>query len=120
MNARDRVGSAAVGRRRHHPPARGAVALAAALETPAHAYPSSGPPGTGKAAAARALAAELLAEGAPDPDDARRRVLADPSPHPDLVWLRPPGNQHLVEDVREQVISAASPTGRSRASAACS
>ena len=27
-----------------------------------------------------------------DPDDARRRALADPSPHPDLVWLRPPGH----------------------------
>ena len=59
---------------------------------------------SGKAAAARALAAELLAEGVADPDDARRRALADPSPHPDLVWLRPRGTQHLVEDVRERVI----------------
>jgi DNA polymerase-3 subunit delta' len=50
----------------------------------------------------------LLAHGAPDPEDARRRVLIDPSPHPDLVWLRPPGAQHLVEDVRESVIRAAS------------
>ena len=59
------------------------------------------------AAAARAFAAELLADGAADPDDARRRALADPSPHPDLVWLEPPGNQHLVEEVRERVIAAA-------------
>ena len=51
--------------------------------------------------------AELLAEGAPDPEDARRRALADPSPHPDLVWLAPRGNQHLVEEVRERVIAAA-------------
>ena len=42
-----------------------------------------------------------------DPDDARRRALLDPSPHPDLVWLRPRGAQHLVEEVREQVIRAA-------------
>ena len=59
-------------------------------------------------AAARAFAAELLADGAPDPDDARRRALIDPSPHPDLVWLRPPGAQHLVDEVRESVIRAAS------------
>jgi DNA polymerase III subunit delta' len=50
--------------------------------------------------------AELLADGAPDPDDARRRGLSDPSPHPDLVWLAPRGNQHLVEEVRERVIGA--------------
>ncbi len=80
------------------------VALGAAITAPFHAYLLVGPPGAGKAAAARALAAELLAEGADDPDDTRRRVLADPSPHPDLVWLRPRGTQHLVEDVRERVI----------------
>jgi DNA polymerase-3 subunit delta' len=80
------------------------VALTAAAAEPFHAYLLAGPPGSGKAAAARALAAELLAAGAPDSEDARRRVLADPSPHPDLVWLRPPGTQHLVEDVRERVI----------------
>ena len=32
---------------------------------------------------------------------------ADPSPHPDLAWLRPPGAQHLVEEVRERIIEAA-------------
>ena len=85
------------------------AALAAALASgPAHAYLFTGPPGSGKRAAARAFAAELLALGASDPDDARRRALSDPSPHPDLEWLRPRGTQHLVEDVRARVITAAS------------
>ena len=83
------------------------AALAAALVAPAHAYLFAGPPGSGKRAAARAFAAELLADEAPDPDDARRRALADPSPHPDLVWLAPQGTQHLVDEVRERVIVAA-------------
>jgi DNA polymerase III subunit delta' len=91
---------------RHQQRAR--ATLAAALTSPGHAYLFRGPRGAGKAAAARAFAAELLTEGAPDPDDARRRALLDPSPHPDLVWLRPPGAQHLVEDVRESVIRASS------------
>jgi DNA polymerase III subunit delta' len=91
---------------RHQP--RAALALTAALASPGHAYLFRGPRGAGKAAAARAFAAELLVDGASDPDDARRRALLDPSPHPDLVWLRPPGAQHLVEDVREWVIRAAS------------
>ncbi|MDX6606644.1 MAG: polymerase subunit delta [Solirubrobacterales bacterium] len=89
---------------RHQPRAR--ATLVAALASPSHAYIFRGPRGAGKAAAARAFAAELLAEGAPDPDDSRRRALLDPSPHPDLAWLRPPGAQHLVEDVRESVIRA--------------
>jgi DNA polymerase-3 subunit delta' len=89
----------------HQPGAR--AALAAALVAPAHAYLLAGPPGSGKRRAARAFAAELLAGGAPEPDDARRRVLADPSPHPDLVWLAPQGTQHLVDEVRERVIVAA-------------
>jgi DNA polymerase III subunit delta' len=83
------------------------VALAAAVESPSHAYLFAGPTGAGKRDAARALAGELLAAGAPDPDDARRRALADPSPHPDLVWIRPVGTQHLVDEVRERVIAAA-------------
>ena len=83
------------------------IVLAGEAEHPYHAYVFTGPPGAGKRAAARAFAAELLAAGADDPESARRRALADPSPHPDLVWLRPPGNQHLVEEVREQVIAAA-------------
>src|SRR5690349_22394232 len=87
--------------------ARARVALSAALESgPSHAYLFRGPRGAGKRAAARALAAEILATGAPDPEDARRRALLDPSPHPDLVWLAPRGAQHLVEEVRERVIRA--------------
>jgi DNA polymerase III subunit delta' len=83
------------------------VSLAAALQAPSHAYLFAGPAGAGKRAAARAFAGELLALGAPDPDSARRRASADPSPHPDLAWLRPPGAQHLVEEVRERIIEAA-------------
>lgn len=91
---------------RHQP--RAGATLGAALAEPGHAYLFRGPPGSGKAAAARAFAAELLATGAADPDDARRRALLDPSPHPDLVWLRPPGAQHLVDEIRESVIRASS------------
>src|SRR5262249_2306252 len=80
----------------------------AALASPSHAYVFRGARGSGKAAAARAFAAELLAEGAADPDDVRRRVLLDPSPHPGLVWLPPAGAQHLVEDGRGSVIRASS------------
>jgi DNA polymerase-3 subunit delta' len=91
----------------HQPRAR--VALSAALATtPSHAYLFRGPRGAAKSAVARAFAAEILAVAATDPDDARRRVLIDPSPHPDLVWLRPRGTQHMVEEVREKVIRAAS------------
>jgi DNA polymerase III subunit delta' len=91
----------------HQPRAR--VALNAALSSgPSHAYLFRGPRGSGKAAAARAFAGEILATGAADPDDARRRALLDPSPHPDLVWVAPRGAQHLVEEVRERVIRAAS------------
>jgi DNA polymerase-3 subunit delta' len=91
----------------HQPRAR--IALTAALASgPSHAYLFRGPRGAGKAAAARAFAAEILAADAADPDDARRRALLDPSPHPDLVWLAPRGAQHMVEEVRERVIRAAS------------
>ncbi len=90
----------------HQPRAK--VALNAALTAgPSHAYLFRGPRGAGKRAAARAFAAEILATGAEDPEDARRRALLDPSPHPDFVWLTPRGAQHLVEEVREQVIRAA-------------
>jgi DNA polymerase-3 subunit delta' len=86
---------------------RARVALSAALASgPAHAYLFRGPRGAGKRAAARAFAAEILASAAEDPEDARRRALLDPSPHPDLVWLVPRGAQHLVEEVRERVIRA--------------
>jgi DNA polymerase III subunit delta' len=93
------------------PTAEGALGreLTAALESgPSHAYLFTGPRGSGKRAAARAFAAELLAAGAPDPESARRRAMAEPPSHPDLVWVRPPGGQHLVEELRERVIRAAS------------
>jgi DNA polymerase-3 subunit delta' len=87
---------------------RARVALSAALEAgPSHAYLFRGPRGAGKRAAARAFAAEILAAAAEDPEDARRRALLDPSPHPDLVWLAPRGAQHLVDEVREKVIRSA-------------
>ncbi|HEU4599086.1 MAG TPA: hypothetical protein VFS26_05020 [Solirubrobacterales bacterium] len=87
--------------------ARARVALAAALAgEPSHAYLFRGPRGSGKRAAARAFAAEIIAATSADPEDARRRVLLDPSPHPDLVWLAPTGAQHMVEEVRERVIRA--------------
>jgi DNA polymerase-3 subunit delta' len=89
--------------------ARARVALSAALASgPSHAYLFRGPRGAGKGAVAHAFAAEILAVDAADPEDARRRALLDPSPHPDLVWLRPRGAQHMVEEVRERVIRAAS------------
>jgi DNA polymerase III subunit delta' len=88
--------------------ARARVALSAALAgSPSHAYLFRGPRGSGKRAAARAFAAEVLAAASADPEDARRRALLDPSPHPDLVWLAPTGAQHMVEEVRERVIRAA-------------
>jgi DNA polymerase III subunit delta' len=91
----------------HQPRAR--LALNAALSSgPSHAYLFRGPRGSGKRAAARAFSAEILASGAADPEDARRRAAVDPSPHPDLVWVAPRGAQHLVEEVRERVIRAAS------------
>lgn len=90
-----------------HQPAARAALTAALAAGPAHAYLLAGPPGSGKRTAARAFAAELLAAGASEPAEARRRALLDPSPHPDLAWLIPPGTQHLVADVRERVIAAA-------------
>jgi len=87
---------------------RAQMALDAALKRgPSHAYLFRGPRGAGKRVAARAFAAEILASAAEDSEDARRRALLDPSPHPDLVWIAPKGAQHMVEEVREQVIRAA-------------
>jgi DNA polymerase-3 subunit delta' len=87
---------------------RARVALTAALAAePSHAYLFRGPRGSGKRVAARAFAAEVLAAASDNPEDARRRALLDPSPHPDLVWLAPTGAQHMVEEVRERVIRAA-------------
>jgi DNA polymerase-3 subunit delta' len=107
-NNYDRDAMSALAEATEHQP-RVRMTLSAALETgPSHAYLFHGPRGAGKRAAARAFAAEILAAGAEDGEDARRRAMLDPSPHPDLVWLAPSGSQHLVEAVRERVIRAAS------------
>jgi DNA polymerase-3 subunit delta' len=91
-----------------HPQAR--IVLSAALEAgPSHAYLFHGPAGTGKRTVARAFAAELLAEGQPDPDAVRLRV--EHGSHPDLTWVRPSGAHVMrVEDVDQAVVSAATRT----------
>ncbi len=51
----------------------------------------------------------MLAEGSPDPDDARARVLS--GAHPDLTWVVPSGaHEILVSDIDGPVVSAASKT----------
>jgi len=90
----------------HQPQAR--IALEGALrgDGVSQAYLFHGPPGTGKREAARAFAAALIAEGAPDEADAKRRVLA--CVHPDLSWVEPRGaHEVLVDDVRTQVVRQA-------------
>lgn len=90
----------------HQP--RAGIELRRALEQgPSHAYLFRGPSGSGKARVARAFAAEIIGVGSSDPEDSRRRVLLDPSPHPDLVWLAPKGMSHAVQEVRERVIHQA-------------
>ena len=87
------------------------MVLGAALEqgSPSHAYLFHGPPGTGKRTAARALAAELLAEGADDPDAIRRRVAH--GAHPDLTWVKPTGAHSMrIGDIEEPVVAAANRT----------
>jgi DNA polymerase-3 subunit delta' len=93
-----------------HPHARAVLAPAIADRGQAsHAYLFHGPGGAGKRAVARGLAAELLAEGSPDPDSARARV--NSGAHPDLTWVTPSGaHEILVSDVDKPVISAASKT----------
>ena len=92
-----------------HPHARMVLGSALRSGSPSHAYLFHGPPGTGKRAAARALAAELLAEGAPDPDNVRLRVAH--GSHPDLTWVVPSGAHVMrVDDVEQPVISAATRT----------
>lgn len=77
--------------------------------SPSHAYLFHGPAGAGKASAARAFAAELLAEGSPDPESARARTLR--GAHPDLTWVVPTGAAIMrVEDVEEPVVGAATRT----------
>ena len=91
-----------------HPHAR--VSLVTALEAgPSHAYLFHGPAGVGKREAARAFAAELLAQGSPDPDGVRHRVRS--GTHPDLTWVRPTG-AHVMRrsDVAQAVVDAAGRT----------
>jgi len=85
----------------------GAALSAAIADGPSHAYLMQGPTGSGKRKMARAFAAEILAIGSKDEVETRRRALLDPSPHPDLVWLKPVGMSHAVADVRERVIHQA-------------
>jgi DNA polymerase-3 subunit delta' len=74
-----------------------------------HAYLFHGPEGSGKRAAARALAAQLLSEGASDPDGVRARVIS--GAHPDLTWVVPSGaHEMLVGDIDRPVVAAASKT----------
>jgi DNA polymerase-3 subunit delta' len=93
-----------------HPHARAVLAPALAdPPRPSHAYLFHGPGGSGKRATARALAAELLAEGSPDPEGSRARVRS--GAHPDLTWVVPSGaHEILVSDIDEPVIGAASKT----------
>jgi DNA polymerase-3 subunit delta' len=93
-----------------HPHAR-AVLQSAVTDgiTASHAYLFHGPAGAGKREAARAFAAELLADGAPDPASARRRAID--GVHPDLTWVTPSGAaEMLVGDIDEPVVAAASRT----------
>ncbi len=92
-----------------HAHARMVLGSALASGSPSHAYLFHGPPGTGKRTAARALAAELLAEGDPDPDGVRLRVMH--GTHPDLTWVRPTGAHVMrVSDVDRAVVGAAGRT----------
>src|SRR5829696_1509404 len=76
---------------------------------PSHAYLFHGPAGSGKQDIAKAFAAELLADGAPDPDGVRARV--DRRIHPDLTWVEPSGaHELLTADITEPVVAAASRT----------
>ncbi len=91
-----------------HPQAR--MTLSSALAGGAsHAYLFHGPAGVGKRTAARAFAAELLAAGSSDPDNARHRVLD--GAHPDLTWVKPTGAHVMrTDDVADPVVSAATRT----------
>jgi len=102
------VSAAALAGTEHHAQARMVLGHALA-SSPSHAYLFHGPAGTGKRTVARAFAAELLAEGDPDPDSVRHRVAA--GSHPDLTWVRPTGAHVMrTDDVDGPVIAAATRT----------
>jgi DNA polymerase III subunit delta' len=94
----------------NHPHARAVLLPALPPEgRPSHAYLFHGPSGVGKRTVARAFAAELLADGAPVPEEARGRALR--GAHPDLTWVTPSGaGEMLVGDVDEAVVAAAART----------
>ena len=92
-----------------HPHAA-AVLGAAAAGSPSHAYLLHGPAGSGKRAAARAVAAELLARGVPDPENARTRVAH--GTHPDLTWVSPSGALAAPRRAVQQVRVRGRPGGR--------
>src|SRR6202047_4098188 len=76
---------------------------------PSHAYLFHGPAGTGKRTIARAFAADLLADGAPDPAGVRERVRR--GSHADLTGGTPSGAAEMrVSDVEEPVVAAAART----------
>jgi DNA polymerase-3 subunit delta' len=93
-----------------HPHARAVLTPALPPEgRPSHAYLFHGPAGSGKRDVARAFAAALLADGAPDPENARLR--AEHGVHPDLTWVTPSGAaEMLVSDIDEPVVAAATRT----------
>src|SRR4051812_43698881 len=94
---------------RHH---HASIVLGAAVPPDgraSHAYLFHGPAGSGKGEIACAFAAELLADGARDPDNVRGRVAR--KMHPDLTWVQPSGaHELLTSDITEPVVAAASRT----------
>ncbi|MEM8902433.1 MAG: hypothetical protein AAGA17_06730 [Actinomycetota bacterium] len=73
--------------------------LRRAAVDPVHAYLLVGPAGSGKRAAARAFAADVLADGADDPERLRR--LAGDEAHPDLVVVERTGASIDVDTARQ-------------------
>ena len=106
--------------RHRGPPAGADGVLGRARGGPSHAYLFHGPAGVGKRTVARAFAAELLAEGDPDPEAVRPRVAH--GSHPDLTWVRPSGAHVMrADDVDEPVVAAATRTPfEARGACSCS
>lgn len=81
--------------------------LRGAAADPVHAYLFVGPAGSGKRAAARAFAADVLADGAEDPERIRRLVGAER--HPDLVVVERTGASIDMATAREAARLAVRP-----------